>query len=1148
MIKRLLFILLLAPFFAGAQTNSFNWIKQQVYTASGTDTYTVTMAGMNSYVPGLEPKILFTNANTGSATININGIGAITLKKNGGTNLSAGDIPAGTTLRLSYDGTNFQVLGIGGTGGGGSMVYPGAGIALSTGSAWGTSITDNSANWNTAFGWGNHASAGYMSLAGTQTNSGTKTFLNGSFKLRNVANTFDATFSNTNTSNRTYSLPDVSGTIALTSNLTNYMTLSGTQALSGAKTLNTAGFNLNISGVADGGMNGEWYYDSWLLTGYNSGTQFNFNQGTDPTDGYVSLLSSNYYNGFRVGYDGVAERGFGIYTGTAAANRRLWIDEFGTWTADGKDFFWNVVSSPGPFGGKFNVTSTDDAGSFNNIFEIESETSGPLLRYASISAPASEFSEFNPTVGWTTRASASEITTLTTTKFERVSSGNTSSFNLGGSGSATIVGGGSTFSVNSTGAGITTNGKYLSLQEPSTTSPSMFFESGGTVPSTPSTGWVWSNDTNGGMLQHRHAGVTRNFMYGPTTAVNNRVAFFDGTTGGLIKDSGLTLSGSNTGDQTSIVGITGTKAQFNTAVTDGNIIYAGGSNTIDSSFDLTATTGTAQNITLDVSGAGNTGDIILQGNSDVIVTAGSVSLGSKTFFGASSSGNATANIAHGSAPSSPVDGDLWSTTAGFYARVNGVTVGPFGSGGGYTDEQAQDAVGAMVDASLTYVDGTPLLQRAALTGAVTATAGSNATSLGSFTVAQLSTAISDADISGTNTGDQSISVTGTTTATLDLSADASDASITGAGISAVSVVGNAITVTSTEVDGSISNEGSLTVAAGTGTTSIINSNTSGSTGVTLTAGTGLSIAEAGNVITLANTGIITEVDGSVSNELQTVTSSSDATSHTITLSNSGGSVQLVEGANITLTTTGTAADGIVTIASTGGGGGITNGAAANELMKSNGTNAVASGAFSTTAGDITLGTSLTGAARTITADGSATDVDINLVPKGSGGQTTLAANSSGAVLILGRAATDTHTSANIAVEGTQTNISLGLLAKNAGSINLSASGGDVRAISTNAFIASNTSGIVMGESSTTGTTRTITTNGTGADVDIVLTPKGTGNVKLGTLNFNGDQTVGAGQDNYVLTYDNGTGLINLEAAPGAGSGLTYAQVKAMKFK
>ena len=43
-----------------------------------------------------------------------------------------------------------------------SMVYPGAGIAVSTGSAWGTSITDNSTNWNTAYGWGNHASAGYL--------------------------------------------------------------------------------------------------------------------------------------------------------------------------------------------------------------------------------------------------------------------------------------------------------------------------------------------------------------------------------------------------------------------------------------------------------------------------------------------------------------------------------------------------------------------------------------------------------------------------------------------------------------------------------------------------------------------------------------------------------------------------------------------------------------------------------------------------------------------------------------------------------------------------------------------------------------------------------------------------------------------------
>jgi hypothetical protein len=37
----------------------------------------------------------------------------------------------------------------------------------------------------------------------------------------------------------------------------------------------------------------------------------------------------------------------------------------------------------------------------------------------------------------------------------------------------------------------------------------------------------------------------------------------------------LGLTGTNSGDQTSIVGITGTKAQFDTAVTDGNVVYVG---------------------------------------------------------------------------------------------------------------------------------------------------------------------------------------------------------------------------------------------------------------------------------------------------------------------------------------------------------------------------------------------------------------------------------------------------------------------------------------------------------------------------------------------------------------------------------------------
>lgn len=37
---------------------------------------------------------------------------------------------------------------------------------------------------------------------------------------------------------------------------------------------------------------------------------------------------------------------------------------------------------------------------------------------------------------------------------------------------------------------------------------------------------------------------------------------------------------------------------------------------------------------------------------------------------------ASLNIPHGSAPSAPVNGDMWTTTAGMFVRINGVTVGP----------------------------------------------------------------------------------------------------------------------------------------------------------------------------------------------------------------------------------------------------------------------------------------------------------------------------------------------------------------------------------------------------------------------------------------------------------------------------------------
>lgn len=69
------------------------------------------------------------------------------------------------------------------------------------------------------------------------------------------------------------------------------------------------------------------------------------------------------------------------------------------------------------------------------------------------------------------------------------------------------------------------------------------------------------------------------------------------------------------------------------------------------------------------------------------------------------------------------------------------------------NEAAQDAIGAMIDSSLVYVDATPTLQRAALTGDVTASAGSNATTIASGAVSLSKMAsLTASTIIGNNTG------------------------------------------------------------------------------------------------------------------------------------------------------------------------------------------------------------------------------------------------------------------------------------------------------------------------------------------------------------------------------------------------------------
>ena len=97
------------------------WARVDALLASTSTLPYVTATGsVNAYILTYSPAIAaYTNnlqltfktnaANTGAATINVNGLGVKTLKING-NDLIAADLPSGSYVRVIYDGTNFAVL------------------------------------------------------------------------------------------------------------------------------------------------------------------------------------------------------------------------------------------------------------------------------------------------------------------------------------------------------------------------------------------------------------------------------------------------------------------------------------------------------------------------------------------------------------------------------------------------------------------------------------------------------------------------------------------------------------------------------------------------------------------------------------------------------------------------------------------------------------------------------------------------------------------------------------------------------------------------------------------------------------------------------------------------------------------------------
>lgn len=89
-------------------------VQNSTYTyapdAQASDAYAITLTpAPAAYAAGQTFAFKANTANTGAASLNVNSLGAKTIKKLTDQDLATGDIEAGTIVIVTYDGTNFQM-------------------------------------------------------------------------------------------------------------------------------------------------------------------------------------------------------------------------------------------------------------------------------------------------------------------------------------------------------------------------------------------------------------------------------------------------------------------------------------------------------------------------------------------------------------------------------------------------------------------------------------------------------------------------------------------------------------------------------------------------------------------------------------------------------------------------------------------------------------------------------------------------------------------------------------------------------------------------------------------------------------------------------------------------------------------------------
>jgi len=165
---------------------------------------------------------------------------------------------------------------------------------------------------------------------------------------------------------------------------------------------------------------------------------------------------------------------------------------------------------------------------------------------------------------------------------------------------------------------------------------------------------------------------------------------------------------------------------------------------------------------------------------------------------------------------------------------------------------------------------------------------------------------------------------------------------------------------------------------------------------------------------------------------------------------------------------------------------------------------------------VDAGGGTTGFGPTLGVGGSDTNINMRYYTKGTGGHVFytgatsavqfLIGDGAGAVNYIAATGNTTTNAPSLTMQGADTNISFNIAAKGTGSLNFFTGGG----LFTTQFVVANTTSAVnyhQMTGSVTGSGVVYSAQGTDTNIDLVLTPKGTGVLRFGTLTANADAPI-----------------------------------------